>query len=86
MSNLEKLINEGKWGAFFDAIDVNRDGTLSHQDWAPRDLLDVLDFLVSVLRFLPSEVSHQTLRPWRKNRTSVTTLGSGTRAFKIQDG
>ena len=43
MSNLEKLINQGNWGGFFDAIDVNRDGTLSHQDWAPQDV-DVLDF------------------------------------------
>ena len=88
MSNLEKLINQGNWGGFFDAIDVNRDGTLSHQDWAPRDVLAVLDFLVSVLRFLPciTEVGHQKIRPWRKNRPSVTTLGTGTRAFKIQDG
>ena len=44
MSNLEKLINQGNWGGFFDAIDVNRDGTLSHQDWAPQDVLAVLDF------------------------------------------
>ena len=72
MSNLEKLINQGNWGGFFDAIDVNRDGTLSHQVWAPRDLLAVLDFpgfrpMIPALysRFWNPEVSHQTLRPWR---------------------
>ena len=33
MSNLEKLIAAGNWGGFFDALDVNRDGTLSHQEF-----------------------------------------------------
>ena len=33
MSNLEKLIVAGNWGGFFDALDVNRDGTLSHQEF-----------------------------------------------------
>ena len=61
MSNLEKLIAAGNWGGFFDALDVNRDGTLSHQEFwkcekigSSDALVDALDkFDVSFFNFLP---------------------------------
>ena len=42
------------------------------------DVLAVLDFQIPCF--------HQPRRPQTKNRTSATTLGTGTRSPKIQDG
>ena len=36
--------------------------------------------------FVSQKFDHQSQRPWTKTRTSATTLGTGTRASKIQDG
>ena len=36
--------------------------------------------------FVSEKVAHQPRKPWTKTRTSATTLGTGTRASKIQDG
>ena len=53
MSNqaaVEKLIVERNWGGFFDALDVDKNGTLSHQEfWKcetigdSSELMDALD-------------------------------------------
>ena len=50
---IEKIIGfmaEGNWGGFFDELDVNKDGTLSHQEfWKcetigdSSELMDALD-------------------------------------------
>ena len=49
MSNLEKLIAAGNWGGFFDALDVNRDGTLSHQEFWKCEKIGSSDALVDAL-------------------------------------
>ena len=53
------------------------------------DVLAVLDF--ELPRFRPGtpalyqKFARQLRRPWTKRRTSVITLGTGTKASKIQD-
>ena len=68
MSNLEKLIAAGNWGGFFDALDVNRDGTLSHQEFWKREKIGSSDALVDALDKL--DVSFNIFRATRENDIS----------------
>ena len=39
--NLVYFIEDGEWGALFDELDVNKNGTLSHSEfWAKKALRD----------------------------------------------
>ena len=49
MSAIEKLIAAGNWGGFFDALDVNRDGTLSHQEFWKCEKIGSSDALMDAL-------------------------------------
>lgn len=43
------LIIEGNWGGFFDALDVNRDGKLSHQEFFKCETIGSSDELMDAL-------------------------------------
>ena len=49
MSAIEKFIAEGNWGGFFDALDCNSDGTLSHQEFWKCDAIRSSDDLMDAL-------------------------------------
>ena len=52
-----------------------------HRPGLPNSLFPPWDFCFAIQKLV-----HQQRRPWMKTRASATTLGTGTRASKIQDG
>ena len=55
MSNqaaIERCIVERNWGGFFDALDVNKDGTLAHQEfWKWEKIGDSQELLDALNKF-----------------------------------
>ena len=52
MSNqaaIERCIVERNWGGFFDALDVNKDGTLSHSEFWKYEKIGSSDELLNAL-------------------------------------
>ena len=73
-----KLISQRDWGGFFDALDVNKDGSLSHQEfwkWEKigdsQELLDALNkFNVSFYEIIRKNCERIFLR--KSMETTIT--------------
>lgn len=48
-AEVKNLIAERNWGGFFDALDVNKDGTLSHSEFWKWEKIGSSDDLVAAL-------------------------------------
>ena len=66
MSNLaeiERYRAEKNWGRFFDALDVNRSGKLSHQEFWKWEKIESTNELIKALNNF--DVSLSFLESWR---------------------
>ena len=51
-AEVKNLIEERNWGGFFDALDVNKDGTLSHSEfWKWEKIGDSSDLVAALNAF-----------------------------------